>query len=368
MDLENEGKLLKRIDIKDKRIAYHAYSFSVFKGVKEISMGRYGLHSYNYNSQKLIVSGPAGISFGITQDESHGTARNIKIILDQELAVHTNFLVTKVNKTDIVNSLPADLTVITADGTEKANYDGALIYATDLEGKITKVNLTENFTLNNEGMINKNISTTTLFDAEADTNNGRYIYNNLEATINDDNNLWLYFGTGDTQKLGSQSSNIKNRVYGIKDKDFPNFYNISPTGTIRKCTTAPRCPGGYYDLGWFINLKNSQKVTATPTVAKDRVYFPLYEPAPSSAVCTQGTAILDAYDRKCGGSKLGGGVKLGKGVLSKVLVEGDNLYVGISGEADTKGTGFTSSGNLITGATGITSGSGTVQLEGWREN
>ena len=60
--------------------------------------------------------------------------------------------------------------------------------------------------------------------------------------------------------------------------------------------------------------------------------------------------------------------QVGKGVLSKVLVEGDNLYVGISGEADTKGTGFASSGNLITGATGITSGSGTVQLEGWREN
>ena len=43
--------------------------------------------------------------------------------------------------------------------------------------------------------------------------------------------------------------------------------------------------------------------------------------------------------------------------------------MGISGEADTKGTGFTASGNLITGATGIKkSGSGKVQLEGWREN
>ena len=48
-------------------------------------------------------------------------------------------------KDDIVNSLPADLSVITADGTNKANYNGALIYATDLEGKVTKINLTENF-------------------------------------------------------------------------------------------------------------------------------------------------------------------------------------------------------------------------------
>ena len=30
MDLENEGKLLKKIDIKDKQNASHAYFFSVF--------------------------------------------------------------------------------------------------------------------------------------------------------------------------------------------------------------------------------------------------------------------------------------------------------------------------------------------------
>jgi len=366
MDLENEGKLLKKIDIKDKQNASHSYVFSVFSGTKEISMGRYGLNSYNYNSQKLIVSGPGGISFGITQDESGGTARNIKIVLEQELVVHTNFQVTVVNKTDIVNSLPADLAVITADGTDKANYDGALIYAPDLEGKVTKVNLTENFILNNEGMINKNISTTVLFDSQADTNNGRYIYNNLEASINDDNNLWLYFGTGNTQKLGERSSNIKNRAYGIKDKDFPNFNNIGSAGTIRKCTTPPSCPGGYYDLGWYVDLKNSRKVTASPTVFKDRVYFPLYEPASASAVCTQGSAYLNAYTRKCGESKLG--VRLGKGVLSKVVVHNDNLYIGLSGVADTTGTKFTSSGNLITGESKATSGKGGVQLEGWKEN
>ena len=86
-----------------------------------------------------------------------------------------------------------------------------MIYASDLEGKITKVNLTENFILGNDGLINKNISTTTLFDAQANTDNGRYIYKGVEATINNDSKLWLYFGTGDTQKLQDQSSKIKNR-------------------------------------------------------------------------------------------------------------------------------------------------------------
>ena len=63
-----------------------------------------------------------------------------------------------------------------------------------------------------------------------------------------------------------------------------------------------------------------------------------------------------------------GGVKLGKGVLSKVVVQGDNLYIGISGEADTKGTRFTASGNLITGESKATSSQSGVQLEGWREH
>ena len=44
---------------------------------------------------------------------------------------------------DVVNAVPADLTVVTADSTNKANYYGALIYVGDLEGKINKINLTD---------------------------------------------------------------------------------------------------------------------------------------------------------------------------------------------------------------------------------
>ena len=47
-----------------------------------------------------------------------------KIVLDFELPNATNFLVTRVNKKDIVNSLPSDLTVINANGTSKASYLG----------------------------------------------------------------------------------------------------------------------------------------------------------------------------------------------------------------------------------------------------
>ena len=365
MDLENEGKLLKKIDITDKQIAYHAYSFGVGKGVKEIQMSQFGLNSYNTNNEKLIISGTGGMGYGISQDVNNSVATNIKIILDFELPSATNFLVTRVNKKDIVNSLPSDLTVITANGTSKATYDGALIYASDLEGKITKVDLTENFILNNENMINKNISTTTLFDVQANTENGRYIYNSLEATINSDNNLWLYFGTGDSQKLQNKSNQVQNRLFGIKDKDFPSYTNSS-TGTYSNCSNSG-CPNSS-QMGWYVDLKNSQKVTAKATIDKDRVYFPIYEPTSTSNACKTGKAILHAYDSKCGSIVANFPVKIGTGVLSEVVIQGDNLYIGISGEADKNISGFTSKDNLITGKSEAEAVSGAVQLESWKEN
>ena len=268
------------------------------------------------------------------------------------------------NKTDIINSLPADLSVITADGTRKANYDGALIYASDLEGKITKINLTENFILNSDNIL-KNVFSTTLFNAQSNSENGRYIYTRPEVTINNDNNLWLYFGTGNTQKLHEQSNKIKNRLYGIKDVNFPNFVAVNPAGDVSKCKTAPNCPGGS-DLGWYVNLEKAQKLTAEPTVDADRVYFPVYEPSDSNNKCGIGDAILKAYDTKCGNSVLN--VNMGKGVLSKVVKQGDNLYIGLAGEANKNISGFTSKDNLITGKSKAKAATGGVMLESWKEN
>ena len=278
---------------------------------------------------------------------------------------------------DIANSLPADLSVITADGTNKANYNGALIYATDLEGKITKIDLTEDFvtdTDQNSSTYNsiirsdasdKEIHQTTLFTAEATSANGRNIFTRPEVTINSDNNLWLYFGTGNTQKLQAQSSQIQNRIYGIKDVNFPNFVEVNPTGNVSMCKTAPTCPSGT-DLGWYVNLNNAKKLTAEPTVDRDRVYFPLYEPSATNNRCGIGNAYFTAYDTKCGNSLLN--VNMGKGVLSKVVKQGDNLYIGLAGEAKGNIAGFTAKDNLITGKSKAQEISGAVQLESWKEN
>jgi type IV pilus assembly protein PilY1 len=392
MDLEDEGRLLKVIDIKDEA----AYDYAWNSTLVCTGTGQY-FYGNRSNCRKFEVSSIFGnsVQFNPTNGESMrleviphigntltfaGTG-NVKTVTEVNFDsdVPRNPIQIKFirEKNDIVNALPSDLSVITADGTNKANYNGAMIYATDLEGKVTKINLTENFIIDtdqNSSTYNsivrtvasdKEVHQTTLFTAEATSANGRYIYTRPEVTINNDNNLWLYFGTGNTQKLQSQSSQVKNRLYGIKDKNFPNFVKVNPTGNVSMCKTAPTCPGGS-DLGWYVDLQKAQKLTAEPTVDKDRVYFPIYEPSPANNKCGIGSAILMAFDTKCGNSVLN--VNMGKGVLSKVVKQGDNLYIGLAGEANKNIAGFTSKDNLITGKSKAKASSGAVQIESWKEN
>ena len=165
------------------------------------------------------------------------------------------------------------------------------------------------------------------------------------------------------KKLKEESAQIQNRLFGIKDKNFPNFVNVSTVGKVSNCTNSD-CPVPSDKLGWYVDLQNKQKLTAEPTVHKDRVFFPIYEPFPGKA-CSTGKAILTAYDTLCGKSLLN--IELGSGVLSKVVIQGDNLYVGIAGQAKDNISGFTSTDNLITGKTGATSTGGAVQTQYWKE-
>ena len=358
IDLEDQGRLLKVIDIEDQANVIHNYVFGTVSNntQTEFNLANYGLTSYDISCCTLKVYGAGSIRYSITGDQNGNTMNNLKLRFDEAPPGRITLMVSKVNKTDIVNSIPADLSVITADGTNKANYNGAMVYATDLEGKVTKINLTDKGTL---------YETTTLFNSQSTSDNGRYIYTRPEVTINNDSNLWLYFGTGNTQKLQEQSNQVQNRLYGIKDVNFPNFVKLNSAGTVSQCKTSPNCPGGN-DLGWYVNLQKAQKLTAEPTVDKDRVYYPIYEPSAASNKCGVGTAILRAYDTKCGNSVLN--VNMGKGVLSKVVIQGDNLYIGLAGEAEKNISGFTSKDNLITGKSKAKSVSGAVQIESWKEN
>ena len=291
-----------------------------------------------------------GGGFNGATNPNYGSAVFV-IDLESEGVLLKKIDIEDTSASDIVNSVPSDLVLITANGTEKANYNGALVYTADLEGKVTKINLTDKGTM---------YETTTLFNAQSTNKNGRYIFSKPETTIRD-SKLWLYFGTGDKQKLQKQASDIKNRLYGIKDKDFPNFKTV-PAGTISQCKTGSNnCPGES-DLGWYIDLDKSKKVTSEPTIDKKVVYFPVYEPKPASNVCDTGDAILYSANSTCGSAIQR---KLGKGVLSKVIVQDDNLIIGISGEADKS---ISTKDNLISIKSDQKTSSGAINIEGWKEN
>ena len=405
VDLENEGKLLKVIDIEDKKESSYDWKTTVSKKQDFLIKDP----NNNEENRILIVSpqdstSSFGTNPGYAQDICYDPNTNQSITAEFNPVVSHNIEFKTVGNlecvdyveldeswpntreggppkpdrgdvtfrrlgNDVVNGLPADLTVITADGTGKANYNGAMIYANDLEGKITKIDLTGDYTMDLDSTsptyltIKEDIDKTTLFDAETTSDNGRYIFTKSTVTINNDNNLWLYFGTGNTQKLREESAQIQNRLFGIKDTNFPNFVNVSSVGNVSKCTKS-ECPVPANKLGWYVDLQNKQKLTAEPTVNKDRVFFPIYEPFRGSA-CTTGKALLTAHDTLCGKSLLN--IELGSGVLSKVVVQGDNIYVGIAGRAKDKIDGFTSTDNLITGKTGSTSTGGAVQTQYWKE-
>ena len=265
----------------------------------------------------------------------------------------------------IANAVPATPIVITPDQTLKANYRGALVYVNDLEGKITKVNLTN--MIDDRAQVGSPTpislyDTTTIFSANSTSSNNRYMYHGMEAAIGGDtNNLWLYSGTGNYRNLNdtgvANPNDVDNLLIGVKDKNFPNYKNLTSItiDDLTKCkdttndTSGANCPQSA-DLGWYIKLEpdatsERRKVTAEPTISNGKVYFPVYKPAASSQ-CALGSAFVCGVDDECGtnnSSLLGTNpsvhatekcFNVGDGALSKIVVFDNNLFANIAGETN----------------------------------
>ena len=253
---------------------------------------------------------------------------------------------------DIVNSVPSSIVLVTPDTSIGLTYSGALAYISDLEGKITKINLT-NMADDNSGNAIKLYDSTTLFNAGSTKANGRYMYHAMDATIGDTTNeMWLFAGTGDYERINDTTSGVQNLMIGIKDVDYPYYKNIATPAkadTITECknttndTSGAKCPQNA-DKGWYINLKDYAKVSAEPTVYRGQVYFPVYEPTKSVNKCSLGDAYICGVDDECGtnnssqlGQSMGKNNKcawVGQGVLSKIVTFGDKLFANISGKVD----------------------------------
>ena len=275
------------------------------------------------------------------------------------------------DESDLSNSIPASPVVITPDLTVGIPWRGALVYSGDLEGKITKINLTNMLDDGMKPLANTvNLyDHTTIFNLGSSVANGRYMYHSMDAAIGrDTREFWLYGGTGDYERINDVSSLLMDNVLiGIKDEAYP-YYREVPWGAATKVadltecsnttndTIGSSCPTDS-DAGWVIHLSNYKKVTAEPTIYRGNVYYPIYRPDPGLDRCKLGTASVCGVDDECGtnisselkgsGTTSTGGagesdeeqcLVVGRGILSELVVFGDTLFANIAGPADTEKT------------------------------
>ena len=359
------------------------------------------LETFTDAGSRLI---PAGGIYG-----AHLNGGPIRIVDTKSQVLDTDgSTVTTENGSDIINSVPATPVVITPDTAFSIPWRGAMVYVNDLEGKITKFNLTSQSTA-------KMFDQTTLFRLDANTDNARYSYFGMDAGVGVENGkFYLFGGTGNFSDLGGREENMDNIMYGIIDPDYPLFKQLYdeelPLGTANdfdikahlgandarsidntavsdapvdpnqpdqdlgdggKCIDRTGKISGCINLAqkenaWVIGMdrdkasasggaptfseRNFRKASGRPTLFRGNVYFPIYQPPPGNLKCNQGAAFICVADDECGNNgseelKLAnppddvnqavGNVcgYVRKGVLSELVIFGDQLFANVAGPA-----------------------------------
>ncbi len=343
-------------------------------------------------------------------------------------------LVETPNGSDIRNSIPATPVVITPDTAPNIPWRGALVYINDLEGKITKLNLSNNTKgFDDSGALVTGVTSlydqTTLFRLNASEDNARYSFFGMDAGIGvSDGGFWLFGSTGNFTDLGNRQDGLDNILFGVQDLHYPYWKHLNGV-KIPKAVTSPgilplkingdflkkahkgandtknhvgtafnksdtcenvtgddtgtKCPLPDGKHAWVIHLEKGsdtqnappleprtyRKASASPTLFKGIVYYPVYQPPDSGNPCDQGHAFICAADDECGtndSAELGLTIPEGenitnhtqnscayvsKGVLSELVVYAGQLYANVAGpsdDADTLFQTFYITGEVIT--------------------
>ena len=121
----------------------------------------------------------------------------------------------------------------TPDTAPGVPWRGAYVYVNDLEGKITKINLSNNTKgIDESGNLADNVTElydqTTLFRLNASEENGRYSYFSMDAGIGvSDGGFWLFGSTGNYTDLGARQEGLDNILYGVQDKHWPYWKHLN---------------------------------------------------------------------------------------------------------------------------------------------
>ena len=125
--------------------------------------------------------------------------------------------------------------------------------------------------------------------------------------------------------------NIQNRIYGIKDTNFPQFKAVNKAATISqlKDTTESGavCPTDA-DSGWYFKLDKNEKITGQIAVYNETIFASRYIPN-TQDLCKTGNASLSEHGYICG-NKLRE-TDLGEGIASGAVIFKDKVYIAITG-------------------------------------
>ena len=293
---------------------------------------------------------------------------------------------------DIPNGVTANMSVVTADAASTADFWGGIAYFPDLTGQVWKLDMSKT----SLAELNSSMWTLTkAFKAEGTLANDRFGYNQMATTLVESTDpigthLFNYFGTGDQAHIQRRDVTIKNRIYGIKDSDFPGT-DLATTGSSKTITSAgvintgsTACssadvPAFYSDVSDQTSLITSgdfTKVVGRALVASGDVYFTLYRPEDNSCPIN-GTGEVIKLTNGCSGPVTS--IATGAGLSTAPVMDSKgNIYVGVSnlatdGELDIEASGseersgvdnILKIGSTEIEASGAAAG---VNIKSWRE-
>ncbi len=250
---------------------------------------------------------------------------------------------------DIPNGATAHMSVVTSDGTALANYYGGIAYFTDLQGQLWKYNLSKaTLDEDNDNLFELNLA----YRAEGTLANDRFGYNQVATTIVQDDSgassLINYFGTGDQSRIQRRDSTINNRIFGIRDIDFPNN-GLTLTGTAKNAATSQNIddPDCVTDItqNWHSNTYAKSTLSPSPGAATNdwtkvigraglynkSIFFSIYRPEDLACPLTGTSQIIEISDG-CGGVSQ---YNVGEGLITAPVIDNrGNIYVGVSNLAD----------------------------------
>ena len=287
--------------------------------------------------------------------------------------------VTASSTIDVANGVVAPVSAISVDSASSADYYGSLIYLADLQGRTWKLDLAKDDLKDPDSGL---FSIEKHLKAETTLANDRQLFH---KPVNDflSGTPYHFMGTGDMTRLQRRDSTIANRIFAIKDADYPSSAKSSGDTslpyTISSLKDASKriCPEPS-QKGWYQNLSSilsgssqGAKVTGDAAIYPDNknVYFTAYVPSSELTCSVDGDSSLVVLTKECGIQEVAA-EKLGKGIATTPVIYKGNLYIGVGNRSEKdefKGGAKNIYRKALTAAEEEEGGTKNYSIESWRE-